>query len=138
MHTDTIAQCVHMCMQLPYREIDILLLFFQVDFQTRLKINLLYMYIGMIVMKANSRRRPINGPRERPTPTFQEGPPLTSHTVWTLNYRYYKITLVQTSGILSASGRAFYRRIPARWHLEDAIIRYNDISRSLRKIWYLQ
>ena len=27
----------------------------------------------------------------------------------------------QRAGILRARGRVFYRRIPARWHLEDAI-----------------
>ena len=34
---------------------------------------------------------------------------------------------------VSARGRVFYRRIPARWHLEDAI----RLTRSLREIRYL-
>ena len=39
----------------------------------------------------------------------------------------------QRAGILSARGRVYYRRIPARWHLEDAI----TLTRSLREIRYL-
>ena len=36
------------------------------------------------------------------------------------------------AGILSARGRVFYRRIPARWNLEDAI----RLTRSLRDTCY--
>ena len=46
-------------------------------------------------------------------------------SLWFLDRGYSKC---QRAGILSARGRVFYRRIPARWHLEDAITLYNEVS----------